>query len=97
MTRLSSLVLLSATAIALASPAFAKMSVQSAEGLCKSEIGKQQPDAKSVKVDKQLTRATGATFVYTFKVKNADDSLAKLLCTVDRSNDTVASIAPVAS
>ena len=94
MTRLSSLALLSAAAIALAAPAFAKMSVQSAESLCKSEIGKQQPDLKSVKVDKQQTKATGASFVYTFKVKNADDSAAKLLCTVDRSTDTVASIAP---
>ena len=97
MTRLSSLALLSAAAIALAAPAFAKMSVQSAEGLCKSEIGKQQPDLKSVKVDKQSTKATGAAFIYTFKVKNADDSAGKLLCTVDRSTDTVASIAAVAS
>ena len=50
-----------------------------------------------MKVDKQSTKATGASFVYTFKVKNADDSAAKLLCTVDRSTDTVASIAPIAS
>lgn len=92
MTRLSSLVLLSAAAIALAAPAFAKMSVQSAESLCKSEINKQQPDAKSVKVDKSSTKATGASFIYTFKVKAADDSLAKLICTVDRTTDTVASI-----
>ena len=92
MTRLSSLVLLSAAAIALAAPAFAKMSVQSAESLCKSEINKQQPEAKSVKVDKSSTKATGASFIYTFKVKAADDAVGKLVCTVDRSTDTVASI-----
>ncbi|MDP3492760.1 MAG: hypothetical protein Q8R82_06565 [Hyphomonadaceae bacterium] len=96
MTRLSSLVLLSAAAIALAAPAFAKMSVQSAEGLCKSEINKQQPEAKSVKVDKQSTKATGASFIYTFKVKASDDSLAKMICTVDRSTDSVASITKTA-
>lgn len=92
MTRLSSLVLLSAAAIALAAPAFAKMSVQSAESLCKSEISKQQPDAKSVKVDKASTKATGASFIYTFKVKDAADVTSKQVCTVDRSTDTVASI-----
>ena len=68
------------------------MSVQSAEGLCKSEINKQQPDAKSVKVDKASTKATGASFIYTFKVKDAADVMAKVVCTVDRSSDSVASI-----
>lgn len=94
MTRLSSLVLLSAAAIALASPALAKMSVQGAESLCKTEIGKQNPEAKSVKVDKDSTKATGSTFTYMFKVKGADDATAKMFCTVDRSTDTVTSIVP---
>lgn len=96
MSRLSSLAILSAAAIALAAPAFAKMSVQSAESLCKSEIGKQQPDAKSVKVDKASTKATGTAFIYTFKVKDAADVMTKQVCTVDRSTDTVASINKVA-
>jgi hypothetical protein len=96
MTRLSSLILLSATAIALASPAFAKISVQSAESLCKTEISKQQPDAKSVKVDKDSTRATGASFVYLFKVKAADDTASKLHCTVDRGTEAVSLIKPAA-
>jgi hypothetical protein len=94
MTRLSSLIVLSAAAIALASPALAKISVQGAESACKTEIGKQQPDAKSVKVDKDSTRASGDKFVYLFKVKNADDSAVKLNCTYDRGTETVASIAP---
>ena len=74
MTRLSSLIILSAAAIALASPALAKISVQGAESLCKTEIAKQKPDAKSVKVDKEATRATGEKFVYLFKVKDAADA-----------------------
>lgn len=96
MTRLSSLIVLSATTMVLAAPAFAKMTLQSAESLCKTEIGKQQPDLKFVKVDKDQTRATGAAFVYTFKIKNADDTAGKLVCTVDRATDAVSSIAPVA-
>ena len=38
MTRLSSLIILSATAVALASPALAKISVQGAETLCKTHL-----------------------------------------------------------
>lgn len=93
MTRLSSLIVLSAAAVALASPALAKISVQGAETLCKTEISTKHPDAKSVKVDKESTRSVGSTFVYLFKVKKADDSLVKLACTVDRSTETVASVA----
>jgi len=92
MTRVSSLILLSAASLALAAPAFAKISVQSGENLCKSEIAKQDPAPKSVKVDKDSTKATGAAFVFMFKVKNADDSSAKLLCTVDRGTETVSSV-----
>jgi len=92
MTRLSSLIVLSAAAIALASPALAKISVQGAESLCKTEVGKQNPEAKSVKVDKDSTKATGSSFTYLFKVKGADDVTTKLFCTVDRSTDTVSSV-----
>lgn len=93
MTRLSSLVVLSAVAVAFAAPALAKISVQGAESLCKTEISNKHPDAKSVKVDKESTRSVGASFVYLFKVKQADDSSVKLTCTVDRSTETVASVA----
>ncbi len=93
MTRLSSLVVLSAIAVAFAAPALAKISVQGAETLCKTEISTKHPDAKSVKVDKDSTKASGGTFVYLFKVKQADDSSVKLTCTVDRSTESVASVA----
>lgn len=94
MTRVSSLIILSATAIALASPALAKISVQGAEKLCKTEISKQHADAQSVKVDKESTRAAGNTFTYLFKVKQADNSTVKLNCTVDRTTDSVTGIKP---
>ena len=94
MTRLSSLIILSAAAVALASPALAKISVQGAEKLCKEHISAQTPAPKSVKVDKESTKASGSSFTYMFKVKNADDSAAKLLCTVDRSSETVTGVTP---
>ena len=94
MTRLSSLILLSAAAAALASPALAKVSVQGAERMCKDAISQQQPAPKSVKVDKESTRATGGAFTYLFKVKTAEDADVKLTCTVDRTSETVASIKP---
>jgi hypothetical protein len=95
MTRLSSLVLLSAAALAFAAPALAKVSVQGGETLCKTEIQKQHADAKSVKVDKESTRAQGDTFSYLFKVKGADDATTKLVCKVDRTTDTVSAVTPV--
>jgi hypothetical protein len=94
MTRLSSLIILSAAAVALASPALAKISVQTGENLCKTEIAKQEPAPKSVKVDKDSTKATSAAFTFTFKIKNADDSSAKLVCTVDRTTEAVSSVKP---
>lgn len=93
MSRLSSLIILSAASLALASPALAKISVQGGENLCKAEISKDAA-LKSVKADKDSTKATGAAFVFLFKVKNADDSAAKLLCTVDRNTETVSSVKP---
>jgi hypothetical protein len=90
MTRLSSLILLSAGAILLSSPAFAgKASVNSGEKLCKAELSKQTPAPKSVRVDKDITRADNVSFVFTLRVKNADDSNAKVLCTVDRETSAV--------
>ena len=92
MTRLSSLIILSAAAVALASPALAKISVQGAETLCKTHLSKQEPAPKSIKVDKEATRANGDTFSYLFKIKNADDSSAKLECTFDRATETVSGV-----
>lgn len=95
MTRLSSLIILAAATVAFASPALAKISVQGAENLCKTEISTKHPDAKYVKVDKDSTKASNDTFVYLFKVKQADDAVVKLSCTVDRSKEAVASVTAI--
>jgi hypothetical protein len=89
MTRVSSPILLSIAALALASPALAKASIQKGEILCKAEIAKQNPAPKNIRVDKEGVKATGDLFVYTVRVKNADDSAGKLLCTVNRDSEAV--------
>ncbi len=93
MTRLSSLIILSAAAIALASPALAKISVTGAEKLCKEHLSSQEPAPSSVKADKEATRATGSSFTYLFKVK-VGETTTKMLCTVDRDSETVTSVKP---
>ena len=97
MTRLSSLIILSATAIALSSPALAKTSIQKGENLCKTEIAKLQPAPKSVRVDKEGAKASNAAFVFDVKARGADDASIKLTCTVDRETDTasVALLSPL--
>jgi hypothetical protein len=93
MTRASSLIILSSLAIALASPALAKTTVQKGENICKAELAKAEPAFKSVRVDKDGAKATNSQFVFSVKVKNADDSSGKVVCTVDRETET-AQIAP---
>jgi hypothetical protein len=94
MTRVSSLILLTAAALALASPALAKVDLNKGVTLCKAELEKQSPPPKSMRTDKEHARSFGNNFVYTFQVKQADDSNATLLCTVDRDESKVSSIAP---
>jgi len=89
MTRISSLILLSAAAIALASPALAKTTIPGAEKACKAEIAKLSPAPKSARVDKEGAKASNASFVFDVKVWNADDSTGKLQCTVDRETSAV--------
>jgi hypothetical protein len=88
MTRLSSLIFLSAAAIALSSPALAKTSIQKGENLCKSEISKLEPAPTSVRVDKEGARASNDTFVFDVKARDAANASIKLTCTVNRENDT---------
>jgi hypothetical protein len=89
MTRLSSLIFLTAASMALASPALAKTSIAAAENLCKAEV-KKQHTPKSLKVDKEETKATSDAFIYIVKIKGADDANAKVRCTVDRQSNSVA-------
>ena len=89
MTRLSSLLVLSAAALALSSPALAKgATVLQGESLCKAEVQKQQAP-KSVRIDKDATRATTVALIYTLRIKGADDATSKVRCTVDRDSRAV--------
>jgi hypothetical protein len=89
MIRISSLFFLAAASVALASPALAKTSIAGAENLCKAEV-KKQHSPKSIKVDKEETKATNTAFIYIVKIKGADDANAKVRCTVDRESNAVA-------
>ena len=93
MTRLSSLIVLTAATLAMATPALAppalaKTSIAAAENLCKAEV-KKQHSPKSVRVDKEETKATNAAFVYIVKIKGADDTNSKVRCTVDRESNAI--------
>lgn len=97
MTRISSLILMATVAVAFASPALASTDLNKGVSLCKAELSKQSPPPKSMRTDKEHVRSFGSTFVYTFQVKNADDTNATLLCTVDRDASKVTSVAPQAN
>ncbi len=88
MIRVSSLILASAAALAFTAPALAKTTIQSGESLCKAEVAKQHTP-KSLKVDKDATKATGAAFVYTIKIKTSEDASSKLKCTIDRESNAI--------
>jgi hypothetical protein len=88
MTRVSSLILLAAASVALASPALAKTSITQGENLCKEEV-KKQKTPKSMKVDKNETKATQDAFIYVVKIKDSADVASKVKCTVDFESNAV--------
>lgn len=87
MTRLSSLAILAAAAVALAAPAFATpISIQKGEAVCKAAAAAQTPAPKSVRVDKDETRVNADVLKFTLRVKAADDKSTKMICAVDRES-----------
>jgi hypothetical protein len=71
---------------AFAAPAIAKTSITKSHAVCEAAAKAQDPAPKSVRADKDQTRVSNDTVTVTLRVKNADDTSAKLLCTVDREN-----------
>ena len=71
-----------------AAPAVAKTSVTKGKQICETAVKGQDPAPKSVRTDNDATRVSDASLIYTLRVKNADDSSAKLTCTVDREAET---------
>lgn len=68
----------------LAAPAVAKTSIVKGRQICEAAVKAQTPAPKSVRTDGDETRSYDTVAVFTLKVKNADDSSSKLICTVDR-------------
>jgi hypothetical protein len=73
--------------VAFAAPALAKTSIQKGEQICEDAAKSQSPAPKSVRVDKDGTLVNNDTATFLLRVKNADDSSAKVTCTVDRETD----------
>ena len=79
--------LIAGTAL-VAAPAIAGTSVSKGKKVCETAARAQTPAPKSVRTDDDKTRSSNATLTYTLKVKNADDTVSTVTCTVDRTNDT---------
>jgi len=61
MTRVSSLILLTAAALALASPALAKVDLNKGVSLCKAELEKQSPPPKSMRTTRSMPARSATT------------------------------------
>lgn len=76
-----------------AAPALAKTSVSKSTKICEATAKSASPAPKSVRsIDSKVT-FTDAVVTIPLRVKNADDSSAQLVCTVDRETDK-ATLAP---
>ena len=84
----SSLLAMVVAAAALASPALAGTSLAKGKKVCETAAREQTPAPKSVRTDTDRTRSNPDTLVFSLKVKNADDSVGTVTCTIDRSTDT---------
>jgi hypothetical protein len=70
-----------------AAPAVAKTTLTKGKALCEAAAKAADPAPKSVRTDTDATKVSDATLTYKLKVKNADDSIANLTCTIDRETD----------
>jgi hypothetical protein len=67
-----------------AAPALAKTSVSKSTKICEDTAKAATPAPKSVRADADKLRSDDNTVTVSLKVKNADDTSAKFICTVDR-------------
>ena len=87
MVRASFLAFLLAAVALAASPAIAKPTIQTGKNTCTTEIKKKTPAPKTVRFDDLATRITSDAFIYTLKLKNADDSDGTMICTFNLSTN----------
>jgi hypothetical protein len=95
MKRASSLAFLAALSLAIAAPVHAGISVQSGKRLCTAAAKAQTPTPTSVRVG-DANRASNDSFVFPVRVKGADGTTVRMMCTVDR-NASRAEIAAAAA
>ena len=88
MKKTSLIALLVAGVAIAAAPAVAKTTLTKGKSLCEAAAKAADPAPKSVRTDTDATQVSDATLTFKLKVKNADDSIANITCTVDRETDT---------
>lgn len=76
-----------------AAPALAKTSVSKSTKICEDAAKAASPAPKSVRADDGKVRSSEDSVTVPLKVKNADDTSAQLICTVDRET-AKATLAP---
>jgi hypothetical protein len=84
MKRSSLIVFLLAAAAVSAAPANAKTSITKGHKICEEAAEKQEPAPKFARADRDETTVNNETITVRLKVKNADDSLIKVVCRIDR-------------
>ena len=84
MNKSSLIAMLMAVAALASAPALAKTSITKGHKICEDAAEKQEPAPKSARADGDKTTFGKETITVHLKVKNADDSFTKLVCTVDR-------------
>jgi hypothetical protein len=67
-----------------AAPALAKTSVSKSTKICEETAKAATPAPKSVRSEDSKVTSNDATVTIPLKVKNADDTSAQFICTVDR-------------
>lgn len=87
MKRTSLLALLVAGAAIAAAPAVAKTTLTKGKALCEAAAKAGDPAPKSVRTETDATKVSDAILTYKLKVKNADDSIVSVTCTIDRETD----------
>lgn len=83
----SSLLAVVIAAATLAAPAVAGTSLAKGRKVCEAAAREQTPAPKSVRTDNDRTRSTNDKLTFSLKVKNADDSVSTVSCSIDRSTD----------
>ena len=93
MKSVSMIAAMAAGVMLCAAPAMAKTSVSKSTRICEDAAKAATPAPKSVRSEDSKVKSNDATITIPLKVRNADDTSAQLICTVDRET-AKATLAP---